>query len=132
MGYNIIMIGPPGNGKTLLAKSLPGILPPLNFEESLETTKIYSVADKMQNGKPLMTRRPFRNPHHTTSNVALIGGGAMAKPGEVSLAHNGVLFLAHVLSIFWQTSIGKRYRVIQQPMLPDKAHSAVQCCLSWR
>ncbi len=92
-GHNLIMIGPPGSGKTLLAKSLPGILPPLNFEESLETTKIYSVADKMQNGKPLMTRRPFRNPHHTTSNVALIGGGAMAKPGEVSLAHNGVLFL---------------------------------------
>ncbi|ASQ91734.1 magnesium chelatase [Prosthecochloris sp. GSB1] len=92
-GHNLIMIGPPGSGKTLLAKALPGILPPLTFEESLETTKIYSVASLLKNGQPLMTRRPFRNPHHTTSNVALIGGGTQARPGEVSLAHNGVLFL---------------------------------------
>jgi len=92
-GHNVIMIGPPGSGKTMLAKGLPGILPPLGFEESLETTKIYSVANLLEKDKPLMVRRPFRSPHHTTSNVALIGGGATAKPGEVSLAHNGILFL---------------------------------------
>jgi magnesium chelatase family protein len=92
-GHNIILIGPPGSGKTLLAKALPGILPPLEFEEALETTKIYSVANLLDRNQALVTQRPFRNPHHTTSNVALIGGGANARPGEVSLAHNGVLFL---------------------------------------
>ena len=92
-GHNVIMIGPPGSGKTMLAKGLPGILPPLGFEESLETTKIYSVASLLEKDRPLMVRRPFRSPHHTTSNVALIGGGSTAKPGEVSLAHNGILFL---------------------------------------
>ena len=92
-GHNVIMIGPPGSGKTMLAKGLPGILPPLGFEESLETTKIYSVANLLEKDRPLMVTRPFRSPHHTTSNVALIGGGATAKPGEVSLAHNGILFL---------------------------------------
>jgi magnesium chelatase family protein len=92
-GHNVIMIGPPGSGKTMLAKSLPGILPPLSFEESLETTKIYSVANLLELQRPLMVTRPFRSPHHTTSNIALIGGGSNAKPGEVSLAHNGILFL---------------------------------------
>ncbi len=92
-GHNVIMIGPPGSGKTMLAKGLPGILPPLGFEESLETTKIYSVANLLEKDRPLMVTRPFRSPHHTTSNVALIGGGSTAKPGEVSLAHNGILFL---------------------------------------
>ena len=92
-GHNVIMIGPPGSGKTMLAKGLPGILPPLGFEESLETTKIYSVANLLEKDRPLMITRPFRSPHHTTSNVALIGGGSTAKPGEVSLAHNGILFL---------------------------------------
>ncbi|KER10737.1 MAG: magnesium chelatase [[Candidatus Thermochlorobacteriaceae] bacterium GBChlB] len=92
-GHNLIMIGPPGSGKTLLAKALPSILPPLLFEEALETTKIYSVAGLLSSGAALVTTRPFRSPHHTTSSVALIGGGASAKPGEVSLAHNGVLFL---------------------------------------
>ena len=92
-GHNVIMIGPPGSGKTMLAKGLPGILPPLGFEESLETTKIYSVANLLEKDRPLMVTRPFRSPHHTTSNVALIGGGSTAKPGEVSFAHNGILFL---------------------------------------
>ncbi len=92
-GHNVIMIGPPGSGKTMLAKGLPGILPPLGFEEALETTKIYSVASLLDKERPLMVTRPFRSPHHTTSNIALIGGGSTAKPGEVSLAHNGILFL---------------------------------------
>jgi len=87
------MIGPPGSGKTMLAKALPGILPPLGLEESLETTKIYSVAGLLDKEKPLMVVRPLRSPHHTTSTVALVGGGTNAKPGEVSLAHNGILFL---------------------------------------
>ncbi|NTV04903.1 MAG: YifB family Mg chelatase-like AAA ATPase [Chlorobiaceae bacterium] len=92
-GHNVIMIGPPGSGKTMLAKGLPGILPPLGFEEALETTKIYSVANLLEKERPLMVTRPFRSPHHTTSNIALIGGGSNARPGEVSLAHNGILFL---------------------------------------
>lgn len=91
--HNLIMIGPPGAGKTMLAKRLPSILPPLTMEESLETTKIHSVAGKLQNEVSLMTVRPFRNPHHTISDVALVGGGNYPLPGEISLAHNGVLFL---------------------------------------
>lgn len=91
-GHNIILIGPPGSGKTMLAKRLPGILPPMTLEEALETTKIHSVTGRT-NGNGLMTDRPFRSPHHTISDVALVGGGSYPQPGEISLAHNGVLFL---------------------------------------
>ncbi|SEN81620.1 magnesium chelatase family protein [bacterium A37T11] len=92
-GHNVILIGPPGSGKTMLAKRLPTILPPLSISESLETTKIHSVAGKLAAADSLMTVRPFRAPHHTISDVALVGGGANPQPGEISLAHHGVLFL---------------------------------------
>jgi magnesium chelatase family protein len=92
-GHNLIMIGPPGSGKSMMAKRLPSILPPLTLDESLETTKIHSVSGMMPDGTSLITQRPFRSPHHTISSVALCGGGANPKPGEISLAHNGVLFL---------------------------------------
>ncbi len=92
-GHNAILIGPPGSGKTMLAKRLPSILPPLTLEEALETTKIHSVAGKMSRYSTIISVRPFRSPHHTISDVALVGGGANPQPGEISLAHNGVLFL---------------------------------------
>lgn len=92
-GHNILLVGPPGSGKSMMAKRLPGILPPLSLAEALETTKIHSVAGKLKGGSKLMTRRPFRAPHHTISPVALVGGGSNPVPGEISLAHNGILFL---------------------------------------
>ncbi len=92
-GHNILLVGPPGSGKSMMAKRLPSIMPPLSLAEALETTKIHSVAGKLRSGSKLMTQRPFRSPHHTISPVALVGGGTNPLPGEISLAHNGILFM---------------------------------------
>ncbi|MCW5911529.1 MAG: YifB family Mg chelatase-like AAA ATPase [Cyclobacteriaceae bacterium] len=110
-GHNVIMIGPPGAGKTMLAKRLPSILPPLTLNEALETTKIHSVAGRLGADATLLTTRPFRSPHHTISDVALVGGGGYPQPGEISLSHNGVLFLDE-LPEFKRTVL----EVMRQPM----------------
>lgn len=110
-GHNLIMIGPPGSGKSMMAKRLPSILPPLSLAESLETTQIHSVAGKMGRDMSLIYQRPFRSPHHTISQVALVGGGGNPQPGEISLAHNGVLFLDE-LPEFNKTTL----EVLRQPL----------------
>ena len=110
-GHNLIMIGPPGSGKSMMAKRLPSILPPLSLTESLETTQIHSVAGKLPGDTSLISQRPFRSPHHTVSQVAMTGGGNRALPGEVSMAHNGVLFLDE-LPEFSKTTL----EVLRQPL----------------
>lgn len=110
-GHNLIMVGAPGSGKSMMAKRLPSILPPLSLGESLETTKIHSVAGKLGGGSSLISQRPFRDPHHTISQVAMVGGGSFPQPGEISLAHNGVLFLDE-LPEFSRTVL----EVLRQPL----------------
>nr|HPZ89157.1 YifB family Mg chelatase-like AAA ATPase [Flavihumibacter sp.] len=110
-GHNLLLIGPPGAGKTMLARRLPSILPPLSLQEALETTRIHSVAGKLQQHSALITQRPFRAPHHTISDMALVGGGHFPQPGEISLAHHGVLFLDE-LPEFRRTVL----EVLRQPL----------------
>ena len=109
--HNVLMQGPPGTGKTLLARAMPGILPRLTLSEALEVTRIYSVADMLRSGDPLMQQRPFRAPHHTISQAGLVGGGTIPRPGEITLSHRGLLFLDEAVE-FSQ----KALEVLRQPI----------------
>lgn len=125
-GHNLIMIGPPGAGKSMMAKRIPSILPPLTLHEALETTKIHSVAGKMERSRTLLSRRPFRSPHHTISSVALVGGGAYPQPGEISLAHNGVLFLDELPEFSRQALEVLRQPLEDRKICISRARTAVE------
>jgi magnesium chelatase family protein len=118
-GHNMLMCGPPGSGKTMLARRLPSILPPMGFQEALEVTKIYSVMGLLQEGQALLKERPFRSPHHTISDAGLVGGGPLTRPGELSMAHHGVLFLDE-LPEFRKNVL----EVLRQPLEEGQVHLA--------
>ncbi|HVI43616.1 MAG TPA: YifB family Mg chelatase-like AAA ATPase [Chitinophaga sp.] len=125
-GHNAILVGPPGAGKTMLARRLPGILPPLTLAEALETTKIHSVAGKLLQGISLITQRPFRAPHHTVSDAALVGGGSIPQPGEISLAHNGVLFLDELPEFKRRVLEVMRQPIEERKVVISRARTAIE------